>query len=283
MTNFSPTKHHPRLLRTALVLLTALLLTFSLTACVDEETKARMRGNCETVLDSLIAGDTDAAYTVLTAAAPREEFDAFAAQIIPMLEGVDSYELKQTGWHVRTENGVTETTLTYLMTCSDGAQYLVEVSETSDTAGLTGFFINLPETEANNAAPIALRIVFWVFSLAILAFCVWMLVDCARRKVKYKALWIILILLGATVTVTMGGGNFNLNTTVGLVLAISSIYVNALTMTSVSTVTVPVGAVIYFFLRRRLTVPAVEPEPHADEWTAEDARPTQTQENDPNE
>jgi len=278
MTRFLMTKSASRKLRVALVLLSVLLLICSLTACVNEETESRMRGHCETVLDALLAGDTEAAYAVLTAAGSREEFDAFCVQVLPMLEGVESYELKQTGWHVYTENGVTDTTLTYLMTCSNGAQYLVEVSESSDTAGLTGFFLNSPQAEMENAAPIALRTVFLVFSLAVLAFCIWMIVDCVRRKVRYKALWIILILVGFSLTVTLGGGNFHLNGTVGLVAATSTITLNAMTAVSVTTVTVPVGAVIYFLLRRRLTTPAVEPEMPADEWAADAEPPAPPQE-----
>jgi len=68
MTRFLMTKSASRKLRVALVLLSVLLLICSLTACVNVETESRMRGHCETVLDALLAGDTEAAYAVLTAA-----------------------------------------------------------------------------------------------------------------------------------------------------------------------------------------------------------------------
>lgn len=264
--------------RVLCILLLCLALTLSLTACVEEETRDRIRANAETVLDMLIAGDADAAYAVLTAAGSRTEFDKFADFCMPLLAGVESYELKQVGWNVRTDDGVTNTSLTFRMICADGTEYLVEATETAGTAGLTGFFFDTPEAAVADRTPAALKIAFLVFSLAVLAFVIWMIVDCARRKIRKKALWIILILCGVMLTVRAGSSGFNVNFQIGLMAATSSIQWIAEPRNALVSFAVPVGAIIYFALRRRLTPPAVAPQTLADEWTADAASPTPTQE-----
>ena len=239
--------------RIVVVSLCTLLLLMSLTSCIDQEAQARIRTQCEAVLDALIAQDIPAAHAVLPHVS-EEEFLAFTEQIAPLLEDVTSYELKQTGWHIQQENVITQITMTYRMVCDNGRVLLAQGIETTGIENLSGFYLSMPETAANNTAALPLRILFIVISFAATAFCVWMIVDCARRRMKRKALWILLILVNVIFTLTVGGG-IDFNTTLGLILSRSSIYINSYTKAFQISLSLPIGAIIYAVLRRSLTLP----------------------------
>ena len=260
-------KHNLFRYRAVAALLALLTLLLSATACGNEEAEARIRAHCETVLDGLIANDRNAAFAVL-ANVSQEDLHAFADEVMPLLQDVTSYELKQNGWHFRTENGITQHTMTYRMRCNNGAEYQVEATETEGTEGLTGFYLHIPETAGNNEAPLLLRLLFGAVSLAAIAFCIWMVVDCARRKLRYKALWIVLIFVSVIFTLTIGGGNFNFNTTLGLILSSSSLYTTSVSHALSLKLSLPIGAILYAVLRQRLTVtepPAPEEDPAEEE------------------
>ena len=90
--------HISMLRRVFAVIVCVLILLMSLTACGDKETNARIQAHCETVLDALLANDLPAAQAMLPQVS-EEGIREFAVEIAPLLEGVSSYELKQTGWH----------------------------------------------------------------------------------------------------------------------------------------------------------------------------------------
>lgn len=227
-------------------LLTVLTL---LSGCMAEEVEASIQANCKRVMDAMIAKDPDAAYDVMKNAGTREEFDAFYMQVISYFDGVGSYELQQTGWETTVTNGETVYTVTFAAELSNGRTYILTCSERPGLEGLTGFFLEDSEQNLINNVPVWIRILLVVLSLAIMGFSVWMIVDCVKRKPDGKVLWIILMLCTVTLSLTVSDG-FHLQYSVGLILSFWKIGVGENGM--FIDIVFPVGAVVYFFLRKRL-------------------------------
>ena len=227
-----------------------LVLMASLCGCTVEQDTARLEPYCNAVLLALMEGDYDAGYEVMQNAATREAYDTFCEQVAPLFEGVESFALKQRGWHKNTTNGVTSIDVVFEATLSNGRSYIVTCTETEGVEGLTGFHIQ--ESDKNIAAdtPIGLRIAFVILSLACIVLSVWMIVDCIKRKPDGMAFWIVLMLCTLKFTLTLIGGELDAGLGVGLVLMFSSVSFNSANL--LITLSLPVGAIVYFFLRKRL-------------------------------
>jgi hypothetical protein len=94
------------------------------------------------------------------------------------------------------------------------------------------------------------QIILWVVSGLFVAFTVWMFVDCLRRKLKYKALWAILIFFGIALTVTVGETS-NFSFQIGLFCSLWSIDADPGLPAVVTKIVVPLGAILYLCLRKR--------------------------------
>ncbi len=232
------------------VLICLLTVMTLLCGCTVKEDNARLEPACRAMLDALIAGDADAGYAQISEAVTREEFDAFFAQVAPVLDGKGKYELKSSGWHKNTNNGVTSVTVTFEATFPDGRVYLVNCTETEGVEGLTGFHVQDSKQNITNDTPFGLRAVFFVLSALFLAFAVWMIVDCVKRKPDGMVLWIVLMACAVTLSLEIAGGQMNVNWGIGLVLSFSSIAFNSANF--LFRFSLPVGAIVYFFLRKRL-------------------------------
>jgi hypothetical protein len=113
-----------------------------------------------------------------------------------------------------------------------------------------------------NAFIPTVRIILWVVFGLILAFTVWMFVDCLRRKMKYKVLWAIIILLSIALTFTVGeASSFSFH--VGLFLQPSSIEADPGIPAVITKIVIPVGAILYLCLRKRFTAEPAAPLPES--------------------
>ena len=236
--------------RFLLVLICFLTVMTALCGCTVEEDNARLEPACRAMLDALIAGEPDAAYAQVNEVISREEFDSFFAQVAPVLEGKGRYELKSTGWHKNTNNGVTSVTVTFEASFADGRAYIVTCTETEGVKGLTGFHVQDSKQNIVSDTPFGLRAVFFVVSALFLAFAVWMVVDCIKRKPDAMILWIVLLVCTVKLTLTVSGGQIDAGLGVGLVLTFSSIAFNSANL--LITLSCPIGAIVYFFIRKRL-------------------------------
>lgn len=246
----------PNRKRIFLMIACFLLALTCLTGCSSVKNSEQIERYTRHLLDALIAEDPDAAYEQMQDSCTREEFEAFYVQIVPRLDGVESYELEQTGWYLEYDNGVNYSTIYYAMTTPDGVSYDLTCVAADGYRGLAGFHI-----ADTTRVSVGVHAVFIVLSVAILAFVVWMILDCVKRKPKKKVLWILLILLSLKLTLTIGGGMMYFY--FGAALSFS--FWNASAFGGISTVVMylPVGALIYFFMRKRITPKQEEqPEPY---------------------
>ncbi len=242
-----------RKLFSLIALLFAALMLFS--SCADLATEnEHARELTETFLDAAFANDLEAAYAVMTPETDKESFSQVFPKIASLFESAESYTLKQTGWYTTLKNGVQTTTMTYSAETNEEKIFIVQSSLTEGYEGLTWINFNDTEWVTKKAASFApLNIGLIVFSVLAIAFSVWMLIDCIKRKIAKKPLWIILILLGVNLSLTLSAEKINFNWAIGLFCKLSgvnaNIYQNLLTIS----VLIPVGAIVYFIVRKHIT------------------------------
>ena len=203
----------------------------------------------ESILNGIVANDYDATRSIFKDIASDEAFEEFFDTVSGMFGDTKSYELKQVGWHTQLDNGVSTYSVTFEMETDGEERYMIETYFLESDNSL--YYLNIaPAYSIKTEVLIPIQIVLAVISLASCALCVWMIIDCAKRKIGKKPLWIIIILLSISITCTFGhevGIKFILN----LIFPISTITANGLSVAV--KLTAPVGAIIYCILRKKLT------------------------------
>ncbi len=201
-------------------------------------------------LDLLIQKDYSAAYEYFSGV-DKESFYEFCGRMSAELEGVEEFSLKQTKWSRTTKNGVTYYSYTFEMSTHKDKGYVVETVYLAEDDSFYTFNI-IGQTALSSTEIMPFKLITIALSLASIGFCVWMVVDCAKRNVRKKALWIILILCGFAFTVTFGY-NFGINFSLMLALPLWQVTSDSL-CTSIKA-SVPLGAIIYCILRNKITIP----------------------------
>ncbi|MBO5006913.1 MAG: hypothetical protein J6C89_05665, partial [Clostridia bacterium] len=123
----------------------------------------------------------------------------------------------------------------------------------------------------------AFQILILLFSAVCIAFIIFALIDCCKHKMKYKPLWIIIILCGVVAfTVTLNNTDINFKARVAAMLFSYSYLQIYETGALIFNLSIPVGAIVYFFLRKKLYASATvkEEEQIPPEETAESAEQT---------
>jgi hypothetical protein len=92
-----------------------------------------------------------------------------------------------------------------------------------------------------------------VISLAFMAFTVWMFVDVLRRRMNRKVIWVLLTLIHAGISLVIGPSQFNIKFNFKIAIGLSGITAYNSSLAVATSVLLPVGAIIYFFVRKKLT------------------------------
>lgn len=221
----------------------------------------------EAVLDCIIAGDIQGAWTYCADACTQEEFAEFCAQVTPLMEGVESYTLAPHYVQTNNTNGVTSKSIRYLLTSGETQLWVTAVKQEGlDT--LVGFHVYLVTTETGTLRTAGdndvAQWVLLVIGMAEIGLMLVVLVDCIRHKMKQKWLWILVILLGGVtllLTATPQGTNVRFN--FGLFLNSYTALLKYNTGGFTLRLLVPVGSIVYLCRRKFLLKQeeAAEPEP----------------------
>lgn len=211
------------------------------------------RNECELYVNALLKGDFEAAHAV-TPALSEEEHRPYFNEFCKSFRGATSYTLTQTGWNINTTNGVTTRTAAYQIELDTGVICQLTLQTHEDVEGIA--YINFNDSSAfiestKNVGTVNILLI--VGSLVLMVFPVWMLIDCIKRKMAKKAWWIVLILLSLSLTFTNGAHTMNTSFMVSLFCFFSSIEAVIPNETVSLTVVLPIGALIYCFLRKKLT------------------------------
>lgn len=258
MKNYSTQK----MLRHALpLILMTLVLLAALISCTPDMDVGNNTELADQFMDHVIADDYDAAYGMVKATVTDSDFRAYWATVQTVADGAKTYEIKQIGWNLNRSNGVTTRTTAHQAELDNGRTVLLRVVTQDGIEGIAGIhFSDITDFLASTEAFVpTVRVILWVVSALAMAFTVWMLVDCLRRKMKYKVVWAILIFFGLCFTFTVGEtSNFSFN--VGLFFQTSSIEADPGLLAVVTKLVIPVGAILYLCLRKKFTVEPPKPD-----------------------
>lgn len=237
-----------------------LLLLLTLASCNAEERLEKNHGLGRAFMDHVLQNDYDGAYAMVKETVTEADFGAYWTTIVPAAEGAEHYEMTQTGWNLSTENGRSLTSTTYEVELDNSRTVLLRVVTAEDIEGIAGIhFSDVTDFLTSTAKYLpTLRVVMGVFSGLALLFMILMLVDCLRRKMRYKVLWIILILCGIGVTFSVGEG-FSSEFFAGLMIEASTATADPWLRAVEVRLMVPMGAVLYLFLRKKFTVDPQNP------------------------
>lgn len=265
-----------------LLLLLSLLLSFSGCSELKIEEPPQIRGNVEAFVEAMLASKEADAYAVVIQEIDPKEFRQDFMELCQLVSEVDIYELTTIGLHYSTHNGVTTVQVNYRMT-TDAGNYVVQVVAPGDYAYLLSFYI-IPEEQTTLVYTGTLGhmqgadLLQWLILLTSVlswGFIAWMLVDCCRRKMQKKVLWILLILLGGMLlTWSAGGGSVSIRVNFGIYIQLNTLLRYGDGSTKLSLL-IPLGAIIYCCMRRKLTEKA-QPAPIIE--VQEEAQPAAQQE-----
>ncbi len=244
-------------LRLAALFMLLLVAASALTACSAKTDIGMADDLTEDFLDLLLADDYSAAYAMLQNTTELADFKPYWDAMRLSADGATAYEIEQIGWNISTKNGTTIRMAAFEVALNNGRILAVRTTLVDGIDGIGGlFFHDTTDFYATygSLADVG-NIVLILLSLLAIAFTVWMLVDCARRKMKKKPLWMIIILLSATVSVTFGQ-ELGMRFGVALAFMLSSAVADPFLLSVTAKLMIPVGALVYFFLRKRLTVTA---------------------------
>lgn len=247
---------------TVLLVAVLLLSTILVTACASGGGNADLSERVEDFLDAILTGDKTAAYALVRSSCSEEEFDSLFSEFCEYLDGISDYELKQVGWRYNLDNGVETVSATYELSGDNGTLYVISAAMVEGVEGLSGFHVqDTAEILEMQKSFRGLDLILKVYSVLVLAFGVWMLVDCIKRKLRRKWLWILLILVGVLFKVTIGATQLHLNFNIGFWFTFSGVSADIYGNAVIAKLMIPVGSVIYFFLRKQKTLQ--EDEPHS--------------------
>lgn len=92
----------------------------------------------------MISGDMGAAYEVAAAVITEEEFAPIFEYCHAQMKGTRSYELERPGWQRENSGGTTTYMATYLMK-SDNGNYIIEITDLSNTTWTDGVVFGTQE------------------------------------------------------------------------------------------------------------------------------------------
>ena len=256
----------------AFVILLCLLMLFSMSSCRADREIGNNTELGEQFLDYVIANDYDAAYDMVEGVDSPEAFDEYWKGIQTLAEGASSYELEQIGWNVTVKNGVKTSTTAYQVYFDNDKIVLFRVVTADNVEGIAGLHVSDATEFVNRTDTVvpAFNVAVIVVSILEIAFVIWMFIDCLRRKIRWKVLWAILIFFGISVTLSLGDYS-GIKFSFGIMIQTGSVVADPSLLAIVAKIVLPVGAIVYFFLRKKLTV---KPVPNLDQAADKNGDPS---------
>ena len=245
-----------------IIILTVLILCSGCTAVLQELENAEVRQSTEKMLDALIANDLQAAYSLVNKICTEEDFKLAFTQMQQLLGNADAYELKLLSIYVNSSvtNGQKISSVSSVYEMTTKSRRVIVSIRMDDQIGLNSFYITPYEksdyffTGTLNSIKDATGAQWGFLLLNVIAIglTVFALVDCSRQKIKKKALWILLLVLGfVSLGATISPTSFKLNFKVGWITAYSAL-IRYGSGTVMLRLMLPVGTIIYFAMRRSL-------------------------------
>ena len=239
--------------RSAALVLACLFVLFAFCAC--DRSPEGNRELFDEFLSSAMDDNYDAAYALIKEAVSDAEFKNYWRAMQYVVGGASTYTVKQTGFQLNSKNGVTVCYTYYKVSFDNGRTAVFRLVTHSEYEGIAGIHCSeVTDFLADTKRTVTLGTIATVILSALsIGFAVWMIVDCVRRKLKRKVLWIILILFSIGLKLTLGE-ELGILFKFGFFSHYSSIVADPFAKSIVISIFAPVGAIIYFFLRKKHTV-----------------------------
>ena len=254
-------KKHVKIL---LLMFTLLLSVFLLSSCISREERALLKQNTEQFIDAVIAEDSDSAYNLVSPEITRYNFEIEFYNIRSYLSDINNYELKcisiHKTLHSQDDAEVLLMSARFLLTAESG-NIVVDV-ETDDPEHFTSIWFTPEEltnlhytgTLGHMSGASTAQWVFLAIGILTVLFTLITLVDSIRRKLRYKLLWILLILLASLlIRFSYANGLFNINFRPGIYFAITSLVHYGDGSMSIS-LFLPLGSILYYIFRKKMTI-----------------------------
>ena len=242
-----------KIVRLALVFMIILSMLFISSCEVPIDTDSTLYKNAEAMIEALSEDDSATARALFGEACTDEDFNAAYPQLAEFFRGIGEYDVSGLGFYRGITNGISYSNMTLLISAEKG-DFQLFVEERSDFPGvLSTFYVSEYENvvDLTPSGPVnVIQIVLLLISALELAFVIWMTVDCAKRKIRKKALWIVIILLANVVfKLALTAGNISFN--VAFLFGISSFSVPSAGGFAIS-ISIPIGAIIWLIMRDRI-------------------------------
>ena len=244
-------------------LILCLCLALGLVGCELPGEDPAVRESVELIIAALDGGDLDAAVQRMDPQyCDKTQFRDLVEQVREVCDSFQEYTLTYQGFHTTVTNGSTIRKFAYQLNC-DGKTFKIVTTDSGEGTPFYGFhFSEVIEPQVvsgtfatvarSNGLQILLNLV-WVVEVTLMF---WMVVDCLKRKnLKQKWLWLLLIwFVTVEPSVSIGSGNFNAN-----VRFVMNLFPDGTGLLGYSNgdirfqLMVPMGAILYFLLRKKLT------------------------------
>lgn len=234
------------------ILLVCMLFCGAVKTDDHEDEYARNEEYAHIILNAFMKGDSDLILELLE----LKDVTAFLNEFERASEyfaGTVGYDLVVVQNRSYTQEGQQLFRSNYRVTFSNEQVCNVSVTRVQGTDKVLGFELNPTDEKAENLAPGWLVGFLLLLTLACLAFMIWMIVDCIRRPMKrwQKVLWILAILAWGGVAPQWCSQGWYIWFKLSMFLSNSGIsLIGGLWRLQVM---LPVGAVVYFFLRKKIS------------------------------
>ena len=254
------------------IMLTVLIVCSGCTAALQELENAEVRQISEKMLDALIANDFQTAYSMVNKICTEEDFKPAFAQMQELIGNADTYELSllsiYTNGTVTNGQQIRSVSSVYEMMTQNG-RIIISI-RVDDQVGLNTFYLTAYEqtdyyftgTLNHMKDATGAQWGFLLLNVIAIGFTVLALVDCSRQKIKKKAQWILVLIIGFfSVGATISSTGFRVNFNIGWLTAYSAL-IRYGSGTVMLRLMLPIGTIIYFARRRSLlqeSMPAIVP------------------------
>ena len=210
------------------------------------------QADMEKLMDCVIANDKQAA-TALMAHVPisnQAQMDAFWDELLRIYDGASTYEIKLVSWNTSYSFTDQSTVTTVVYQAKADTKACAEFKLSYDGKNLLRGVNVTDITENHSPVIIIIRVLLILWFIASVALGVWMTVDCVKRPIRFKVLWIILIWISVILQVSMVGTSFRFNFSFTLIPTWGVI--QSTVSTFLLRVPVPVGSLIYLAVRKKI-------------------------------
>ena len=239
--------------KTSLILLLCLCALVLFSACQGAKPDLdQKQADVAVLMDSVIANDKNAAIALMehVPIASQAQLDAFWNELLRIYDGASTYKIKFISWNTTYSFTDQSSLTTVVYQAKADTKACAEFKLTYDGEDLLRGVNVTDVTERSSPVIIIVRVLLILGFAASLALCIWMTVDCVKRPIRFKVLWIILIWVSVILQVSMIGTSFRFNFFFTVIPTWGSLL--ATVSSFLLKIPVPVGALIYRAVRKKI-------------------------------